>query len=254
VINFRPTPKLQLSALIFTMGGERVQDPAFFDSEPLGGTMHPNFIVVITGPSGIYRREILEYLKQREDFDYQTVVSATTRRLSKKERRQKSAKRYQPVSREEFQAAVKLGKFVEWTEYAGHLYGTYGRDLQKAMSGDRRVLLVLDVKGAARIRRLYRPWVIWVFLHPPGGTAGEMAAVARYRLEEENRLRLRANKRPLYSPAEIDQRAAIAFRELPARLEADVVVACAFDRPREAAAEVVRKVVSLEQSLVCALR
>jgi hypothetical protein len=41
---------------------------------------------------------------------------------------------------------------------------------------------------------------------------------------------------------------------LPARLEADVVVACAFDRPREAAAEVVRKVVSLEQSLVCALR
>ncbi|GIU83603.1 MAG: guanylate kinase [Acidimicrobiales bacterium] len=101
------------------------------------------------------------------------------------------------VDRAEFEDAISRGRFLEWAEYLGHLYGT---PLPDPPSGH-DVLLEIDVQGARQVHSL-RPDALLVFVDAPS------------RDEQRRRLEGRGD-----DPESIEKRLRQADRELAAARE-----------------------------------
>ena len=56
------------------------------------------------------------------------------------------------VSRDRFQAMIAGGQFLEWAEYAGHLYGTAVVDTERELESGTDLVLVIEVQGARQVR------------------------------------------------------------------------------------------------------
>jgi len=80
---------------------------------------------------------------------------------------------YNFLSREEFEASVARGEFIEHAEVYGNLYGTPRAEIANRVLEGRDVLLDIDVQGAARIREKAKSDDIlarcfeYVFIGPP---------------------------------------------------------------------------------------
>jgi guanylate kinase len=106
-------------------------------------------------------------------------TSATTRKPRAGE---KDGTDYFFLSESEFRDWVLAGRFLEWAEYGGHLYGTprQGVDDQLALGND--VILEIELEGARQVLD-QRADAAMIFIMPPS-------------LEElERRLRLRNTER-----------------------------------------------------------
>lgn len=116
--------------------------------------------IVLAGPTGVGKTTVARALAaDRDRFVFS--VSATTRRPRPGER---DGADYEFVSREEFERMVDAGEFAEWARVHDQLYGTPLRNL--AGRAGRRVLLDIDVQGAAQVRGNV-PSAVFVFLLPP---------------------------------------------------------------------------------------
>ena len=73
---------------------------------------------------------------------------------------------YRFVTREQFEALVAEGGFLEWAEFAGNLYGTPRRPVEDHLAQGRPVLLEIDLQGARQVREAM-PEAHLVFLTPP---------------------------------------------------------------------------------------
>jgi len=115
---------------------------------------------VLAGPTGVGKTTVARALAtDRDRFVFS--VSATTRRPRPGER---DGADYEFVSREEFERMVDAGEFAEWARVHDRMYGTPLRNL--AEGDGRRVLLDIDVQGAAQVRENV-PSAVLVFLLPP---------------------------------------------------------------------------------------
>jgi guanylate kinase len=123
------------------------------------------------------------------------------------------------VSKDEFARLIEEGAFLEWADVFGHRYGTLWRPIEGALDSGMKVILEIDVQGAAEVRRR-RPDAVLVFLAPPS-------------VEELGR-RLRA--RHTESEPELTARLAAAQREMDQSTWFDHVVVN--DVVERAAAEV----------------
>ncbi|MCY3707058.1 MAG: guanylate kinase [Gammaproteobacteria bacterium] len=116
--------------------------------------------IVLAGPTGVGKTTVARALAtDRDRFVFS--VSATTRRPRPGER---DGADYEFVSREEFERMVDAGEFAEWARVHDRMYGTPLRNL--AGGDGRRVLLDIDVQGAAQVRENV-PSAVFVFLLPP---------------------------------------------------------------------------------------
>ena len=61
---------------------------------------------------------------------------------------------YNFVSRERFETMVAAGEFLEWADVFGNLYGTSAADTDRALKTGSDLVLVIDVQGARKVRRL----------------------------------------------------------------------------------------------------
>ena len=61
---------------------------------------------------------------------------------------------YNFVSRERFETMVAAGEFLEWAEVFGNLYGTSAADTDRILKTGSDLVLVIDVQGARKVRRL----------------------------------------------------------------------------------------------------
>jgi len=59
---------------------------------------------------------------------------------------------YNFVSRDEFDAMVARGAFVEWADVFGNLYGTSRADTERLLESGQDVVLVIDVQGAQQVK------------------------------------------------------------------------------------------------------
>jgi len=104
---------------------------------------------------------------------------------------------YRFVTRETFDRLRSSGQLLEWTEYAGHQYGTPRDPVLEQLASGSDVLLDIEVNGAAQVKAAF-PEAITVFVAPPSMDA----------LEE--RLRGRGDT----DPEQIDRRLEIAAWQL----------------------------------------
>lgn len=137
-------------------------------------------LFVISGPSGSGKTTLAGKLLQDVTLKRYVMksVSLTTRG---KRRGERQGKDYFFISKERFLALRKAKKILEWTSYLGYYYGTPKEFVDKQLAEGKNILLCLDVRGARRIKRLYRGTSATVFIKPPS------VAVLQQRIESRGR-------------------------------------------------------------------
>ncbi|KKW42597.1 MAG: Guanylate kinase [Candidatus Magasanikbacteria bacterium GW2011_GWA2_56_11] len=157
-------------------------------------------LVVISAPSGGGKTTVVDRLVGRLP-DAVRLVTTTSRTPRPNESPDVD---YHFLSRREFAEKIEAGEMVEHVEYAGHYYGIERSRLEALLAGHRYVLAPIDVRGRANIAAAGVPHLS-IFLLP------ESLAVLRERLE----------RRPNAVPEEINERLAIAEREIALAREFD---------------------------------
>ena len=151
------------------------------------------YLFVVSGAAGTGKDSVVAALRKAHP-EIEKTVSATTR--SPRPGEQEGVDYYYRT-REQFQQLIAADEVVEQNFYNGNYYGTPKEEVNKRLEAGKVVVLVIDVHGAANIRRMY-PGATTVFLLPPS--------------EEELERRLRG--RGTETEASIRERLATAQQEL----------------------------------------
>ena len=181
-------------------------------------------LIVVSGPSGAGKSTLIrEALESVPELAYS--VSATTRPPRPGE---VDGKHYVFLSREEFERWIGEGKFLEWAEYSGNLYGTPEGKVEEMLEAGQSVILEIELQGARQVRRK-RPDAAMVFVRAPS-------------LEETRR---RLSGRATETAEAMETRLATAVGEVAARDEFDYeVVNGEWDRARRDMIETMETIVA----------
>lgn len=126
------------------------------------GTRRQGLLFVISAPSGGGKTTLCNSVRSHfPDLLYS--VSYTTRKPRSGER---EGIDYHFITSDDFKKRIRQGRWAEWAEVHGHLYGTSADVLDAGLSAGRDMLLDIDVQGAAQILRRY-PEGIAIFIMPP---------------------------------------------------------------------------------------
>lgn len=148
-------------------------------------------IFVISAPSGCGKTTLCRRLLG-DELGLTGSVSVTTRRPRPGE---KNGQDYRFVSEKRFRSMAKSGKFLEYEENFGHLYGTPKKFISDNLKKGKNVLLSIDVKGAMKVRRAYGSRGVLIFLLPPSIAALKRRLVSRMSDHPEAIARRLANAR-----------------------------------------------------------
>ncbi|MEG0833275.1 MAG: guanylate kinase [Oscillospiraceae bacterium] len=138
-------------------------------------------LIVVSGPSGCGKDTVVKELMKLCN-KVKLSVSCTTRKPRGNEIDKES---YYFLTREEFKARIDSKRMLEYTEYAGNLYGTPMDELEEKMVGDSVVVLIIEVKGAKNVKTAY-PDSMCAFIVPPSIEALEERLRKRCTEDEEN--------------------------------------------------------------------
>ena len=120
------------------------------------------YLFVVSGPSGVGKDTVVATLRGQYP-EIGKTVSATTRAPRPGER---DGVDYFFCTREDFERRMQKGEIVEYNVYGGNYYGTLRSEVDRNLAAGTFVVLVIDVHGAANIKRQY-PGCTTVFLLPP---------------------------------------------------------------------------------------
>ncbi len=126
-------------------------------NRPVSGCLY-----VIVAPSGAGKSSLVNALLEREP-DIGLSISYTTRKPRPGE---ESGREYFFVHREEFDAMVNRGEFLEHAEVYGNLYGTSRIWIEKTRAKGSDVLLEIDWQGARAVKKLFRD-MTYIYILPP---------------------------------------------------------------------------------------
>jgi guanylate kinase len=119
-------------------------------------------LIVVSGPSGAGKSTLIKAsLEAVPELAYS--VSATTRGPRPGE---VDGMDYIFLSRREFERWIQEGRFLEWAEYSGNLYGTPERKVEEFLDEGKSVILELELQGARQVQ-LKRPDAVMVFVRAP---------------------------------------------------------------------------------------
>ena len=119
-------------------------------------------LLVWTGPSGVGKGTVLQWVMERVPHLYFSI-SATTRAPRPGE---VDGQHYHFLTREQFDRYVEQDAFLEHASYVGNSYGTLEGPVQQALDEGRDVVLEIEVQGAQMVKRR-RPDAVLVFVAPP---------------------------------------------------------------------------------------
>ena len=120
-------------------------------NDSVNDSVTPGRLTVITGPSGVGKGTLVALLRQRHPQIWLSV-SATTRGPRAGE---VDGEHYFFLERPAFERQVAEGGFLEWAEFAGHLYGTPRPPVEAHLAEGRPVLLEIELEGARQVRRSF---------------------------------------------------------------------------------------------------
>lgn len=119
-------------------------------------------LYVISAPSGAGKTSLVAGMLE-QDEKLGVSVSHTTRPMRAGEQ---DGVNYHFVSREEFEAMIGRGDFLEHADVFGNYYGTSQVWVKKMLAGGEDVILEIDWQGAEQVRRLM-PDCVSIFIVPP---------------------------------------------------------------------------------------
>jgi len=119
-------------------------------------------LFIVSAPSGAGKSSLVKALLEK-DPAIRLSISYTTRAPRPGE---VDGVHYHFVSREDFQARLERGEFLESAEVYGNYYGTSQPWIEAEMAAGRDILLEIDWQGAAQVRRLM-PRAKSIFILPP---------------------------------------------------------------------------------------
>ncbi|GAV57290.1 Guanylate_kin domain-containing protein [Cephalotus follicularis] len=141
----------------------------------LGNSEKP---VVISGPSGVGKGTLITMLMKEFPSMFGFSVSHTTRASRNME---KDGVHYHFTDRSVMENEIKDGKFLEFANVHGNLYGTSVEAVEVVADSGKRCILDIDVQGARSVRASSLE-AIFIFICPPS------------MMELENRLRSRGTE------------------------------------------------------------
>jgi guanylate kinase len=138
-------------------------------------------LVIISAPSGAGKTTIVKQLLA-SDLNLEFSVSATTRLRRGQET---DGRDYFFLSLPDFREKIRNDEFIEWEEvYKDHLYGTLKSEIERIWANGNHALFDIDVRGGIRLKTIFGPDAISLFIMPP--SLGEL----------ENRLKNRGTDNP----------------------------------------------------------
>ena len=176
---------------------------------------------MVTGPSGAGKGTLIQLVLPRFP-ELAPVVSATTRPQRPGEQ---DGVHYHFLTRDDFDAKIEAGEFLEWVDYVGNRYGTLRSEIDRLRAAGKAPLLELETEGALRVKRR-EELTVTIFVTAP--------------LEElERRLRQRATE----SSGAIEERIQTAKQQLELQGQFDFVVE---NDDRERAADALAAIIARE--------
>ncbi|MDA1021367.1 MAG: guanylate kinase [Cyanobacteria bacterium] len=121
-----------------------------------------NNLIIFTGPSGVGKGTIVKQLFS-EIKNIKFSISCTTREMRPGE---KDGVNYFFKSRDEFEAMIAAGDFLEYAEFVGNLYGTPRSFVVDTLDSGNDVFLEIEVQGAIQVMKKC-PEALTIFLIPP---------------------------------------------------------------------------------------
>jgi guanylate kinase len=162
-------------------------------------------IFVLSGPSGSGKTTLAQAVLADKKLSAKVAksISFTTRPARRGE---KDKRDYFFISNKEFLQGKSREKILEWTKYLGYYYGTARDFVEARLKKSQSLILCLDLKGAARIKKLYPENSVTVFIMPP--SLDELARRIENRHRETSReeigKRLSLAKREMARAGEFD--------------------------------------------------
>ena len=128
--------------------------------------MKKGLLIVVSAPSGCGKGTILGEILKEPNYYYS--VSATTRQPREGE---EDGVHYRFLQREQFEALIKDGAFIEHAEYCQNYSGTLQAPIEENRALGRNVILEIEVQGAMQIKEKC-PEAVFIFIAPP--SVGEL--------------------------------------------------------------------------------
>ena len=137
-------------------------------------------VFIISAPSGSGKSTLVHRLMS-EVGDLRFSVSYTTRKPRGQEKHGES---YYFVSRDEFEARIARGEFLEWARVFGNYYGTHQSQRDMAHDAGCDLVLDIDVQGARQLKSKI-PDAVSIFILAPSREILEQRLRARGEDTEE---------------------------------------------------------------------
>ena len=120
--------------------------------------MNNNKIIVITGPSGSGKTTISNLI-----LSFNKSIEKT-KSVSTREKREELDD-YNFISSDEFKDKIINDELLEFEEVYGNYYGTLKSEINRIINNNKTPLLVLNVKGAITLKKLFKDDCISIFLN-----------------------------------------------------------------------------------------
>lgn len=123
-------------------------------------------LIILSGPSGVGKGTVRQFLMQDPSLNLVYSISMTTRKPRSHE---EDGEDYFFVSKEEFLKHIENGDLLEYAQFVGNYYGTPLDYVNKLRSENKNVLLEIETNGALKVMKKLKddPKLITIFLLPP---------------------------------------------------------------------------------------
>ncbi len=119
-------------------------------------------LFIISAPSGAGKTTLCHAVR-RHFGDLSYSVSYTTRAPRKDEQHGRD---YFYITRQEFQQGIADGRWAEWAQVHGHLYGTSAHWIAEVLDAGHDILMDIDIQGSRQMVTHF-PQAVTIFIRPP---------------------------------------------------------------------------------------
>lgn len=131
------------------------------DSSPFNPLVR-TLLIILSGPSGVGKDAVLNRMKE-SDYPLHFITTVTTRTQRPNERDHLD---YHFISPAEYRQMIADDQLLESANVYGNWYGVPRETVKQALDNGRDVIVKVDVRGAASIKKIL-PQAVVIFLAPP---------------------------------------------------------------------------------------